>query len=103
MEISERMQALFARSREVAKKPPQNTFNYDFHYAARNMYAELPRWEKLARSMAYAVTNQEVMVEADDKIIGRVYYHGQKAVEKSSKLSNSVRGLQEKYFSCLPS
>ena len=81
MEISERMQALFARSREVAKKPPQNTFNYDFHYAARNMYAQLPRWEKIARSMAYAVTNQEVMVEADDKIIGRVYYHGQKAVE----------------------
>jgi len=75
MEISERMQKLFARSREVAKNPPQNTFNRDLHHGMKNLYAELPLSEKIARSMAYAVTNQTVYVEADDKIIGRVYYH----------------------------
>lgn len=82
-EISERMQRLFARSREVAKKPPQNTFVHDLNYSMKNLYADRPMSEKIARSMAYAVTNQAVYVEEDDKIIGRVYYHGPKAVESA--------------------
>jgi len=40
MEISERMQKLFARSREVAKNPPQNTFNRDLHHGMKNLYAK---------------------------------------------------------------
>ena len=55
MEISERMKRVFKRSRELAMKPPKNTFDYDYHYALKNTYVELPTWEKTARAMAYAV------------------------------------------------
>lgn len=82
MAISERMKMIFEESRKKAITPPQNTFNYDIHSSALGMYKDLPRWEKQARAMAYAVTNQEVYIEPYDKIIGRVYYYGEKKPEK---------------------
>jgi formate C-acetyltransferase len=77
MAISERMQMLFERSRKVAIDPPRNTFNRDLHYAALNIYKDLPVWEKQARAMAYAIKNQEIYIEPYDKIIGRVYYYNE--------------------------
>ncbi len=81
MEISNRMKMVFEESRKKAIAPPQTSFAYDIHYAALHLYSELPKWEKQARSMAYAVTNQEVFIEPYDKIIGRVYYRGEKRPE----------------------
>ena len=81
MEISERMQEVFKRSRELAKNPPKSTFNYDLHNAALTTFKDLPRWEKQARATAYAVVNQNVYVYPDDKIIGRVYYRGEVPIE----------------------
>ena len=80
--LSERMSMLFKESRALAITPPHSSFNHDIHYAATNMYADLPKWEKQARSMAYAVTNQAVFIKPYDKIIGRVYYRGEQAIEK---------------------
>lgn len=82
MAISERMSAVFAKSREHAKNPPKSTFNYDIHHSALTMFNNLPRWEKQARATAYAVVNQNVYVEPDDKIIGRVYYRNEVKPEK---------------------
>lgn len=73
-EKSERMQRLFEESRKKAIASPSNSFVSDFHYAARNKYADLPLWEKIARSMADAVVNQPIYIDEDDKLIGRVYY-----------------------------
>ena len=77
MAISERMQRVFKRSRELAINPPKTTFNYDIHSSALGMFKDLPKWEKQARAKAYAITNQEVFIEPDDKIIGRVYYRNE--------------------------
>jgi len=82
MEISPRMKMLFEESRKKAINPPVTSFTYDIHYAAQNLYSDLPKWEKQARSMAYAIANQEVFIEPYDKIIGRVYYRGEKRPEK---------------------
>jgi len=81
MPISERMQMIFERSRAVAINPPRNTFNRDMHSAALGIYKDLPKWEKQARSMAYAIVNQEIFIEPYDKIIGRVYYDKEIAPE----------------------
>lgn len=81
MAMSERIKMIFEESRKKAITPPQNTFNYDIHSSALGIYKDLPRWEKQARAMAYAVKNQTVYVEPYDKIIGRVYYYGEKKPE----------------------
>ncbi len=80
MAISERIKALFERSRAIAIAPPQSSFAHDLHFSARNFYKDLPRWEKQARAMAYAVLNQQVFIEPDDRIIGRVYYKNERPV-----------------------
>ena len=82
MAISERMAKVFKRSRELAENPPRNTFLYDIHTSALTKFKDLPRWEKQARAKAYAITNQEIYIEPDDKIIGRVYYRNEVKPEK---------------------
>lgn len=77
MNPSERIQMLFERSRKVAIDPPKSTFTKDLHAAALGRYRDLPRAEKQARAMAYAIVNQEVYIEPYDKIIGRVYYRNE--------------------------
>lgn len=74
MAISERIKLLLERSREIINNQPPNNFTRDLHSAALTLYKDLPRWEKQARAMAYAVVNQPVYIEPDDRIIGRVFY-----------------------------
>jgi len=69
-----RMESLYSRSREAAVNPPRNTFWRDFHRAATGIYTDLPDWERFARSMAYAIRQQEIFVWPEDRIIGHVYY-----------------------------
>lgn len=76
-----RMELVFQKSRERAINPPKNTFWRDFHDAAVNRYADLPRVERFAKAMADAIRNQEIYIEPEDKIIGRVYYTGEIAPE----------------------
>ncbi|MBQ3014105.1 MAG: hypothetical protein IJD75_03060, partial [Clostridia bacterium] len=77
MNSSERIKMLFERSRKVASDPPKSTFTKDLHAAALGRYHTLPRAEKQARAMAYAIVNQEIFIEPYDKIIGRVYYRNE--------------------------
>ena len=81
MERSERMQTVYAYSAEKGTNPPQEHFTYDMHKAAIEKYAHLPRWEKIARSTADAIVNQDIIIEPFDKLIGRTYYNA-KPIEK---------------------
>lgn len=96
MQLSERTAKLFEQSRKKAITPPAPTFWYDYHYSAVNLYGDLPKWEKQVRSMAYAIVNQEIYVESYDKIIGRVYYRGEKKVEVADPDYDFANGPRRK-------
>ena len=81
MKISERLQKIYSDSHEKGVHPLPSHFNNDMHKAATEIYSHLPRWEKIARSTAYAVVNQDVFIEPFDKIIGRTYYCNEKPME----------------------
>lgn len=74
MNISERMTEIFKDSEKKGLNAPATHFEYDKHSAALGKYSTLPLWEKVARSTAYAIVNQDVFIEPFDKIIGRTYY-----------------------------
>lgn len=81
----ERTEMLFAESRKKAIISPENTFDYDYHYAATKLFAELPRWEKQARAMAYAIENQQIFIEPYDRIIGHTYYTNSKPIDADGR------------------
>lgn len=56
------------------KSKPETHFEVDYHEASLTKFADLELWEKIARSMAYAIENQDVFVDEDDRIGGRVYH-----------------------------
>ena len=73
--ISERIKNIekLCAQRGTEQKPSH--FMQDYHSSALTRFASLPLWEKLARSMAYAVENQDAWVYEDDRIGGRIYYN----------------------------
>lgn len=77
----ERIELVAKSAREHGDNPPQQTFDYDMHKFANEKYAELPQWEKIARSMADAILNQDILIEPQDKIFGRVYHMNGKPIE----------------------
>ena len=73
--ISERISQLQVLSKKRGKVPILRPhFMRDYHGAALGIYKDLPHWEKLARSMAYAVVNQPIYAYHEDRIGGRIYY-----------------------------
>ena len=73
--ISERIKNMekLCAQRGIEQKPTH--FTYDQHTSALTRFSDLPLWEKLARSMAYAIENQDVWAYEGDGIGGRVYYN----------------------------
>lgn len=53
-------------------------FQVDLHHAAQTEFAHLPQWEKIARSMAYAMANQDVRVYPEDRIGGHITHNEQR-------------------------
>ena len=54
---------------EIEKRTTDNNpyrtkahFVKDYHYAGLHLYNECELWEKIARSMAYAIVNQDYML-----------------------------------------
>ena len=78
---SERMEGLYAEWKRVCADPPKSDFLVTLHRLALGKYKSLPKWEKLARSMADAIVDQPVYINPTDRIIGRVYFQRVSAPE----------------------
>lgn len=79
--MSDRIVKILEDLKESWTKQPQSHFNHDMHEAANLQYSHLEQWEKIARSMAYAITNQSVYIKPYDKLIGRVYHLNEKRID----------------------
>ena len=81
-ELVKRMHA-----RRIGETHPVH-FQKDYNEAALTLYRDCPQWEKTARSMAYAIVNQDIYAEAEDGIGGRIYHYGDIApvTEKAAAL-----------------
>ena len=79
--ITERIAKLEQLSAARGKSGIPSHFTKDYHESAQTLFAACPLWEKLARSMAYAVENQDIYVYEDDRIGGRVYHENELPVE----------------------
>ncbi len=82
MALTERTKMLEQACKEKGQKQPETHFQVDYHYAGNHLYSDLEKWEKLARSMQYALVNQDVWIEPYDKIIGRTYHFHELPVEE---------------------
>ena len=71
--ISKRIQKMQKELSERGEKCNNPHFSADRHYAALHHFSDLPRWEKHARSMAYAIEHQEVYARPSDEIGGMIH------------------------------
>ena len=72
--LSQRIKDLQIASMQRGKKSKVGHFSKDYHTSAQTLYKDCPQWEKTARSMAYAIVNQDVYAYPEDRIGGRTYY-----------------------------
>lgn len=93
--ITERIKGLAKLSAERGKQCKPSHFGKDYHYAALNQYKNLPHWEKLARSMAYAITEQDVWAYDGDGIGGRIYYNLEAPIEEKCPELDFIVGAKE--------
>lgn len=70
---SERIAKLEKTMAERKLKPRSNHFGYDYHSSALGQFKNLELWEKTARSIAYAIVNQDVIAFEDDRVGGRIF------------------------------
>ena len=73
MSRSERIERIFTYAKNTWKNPPLCPINKDMQYAATELYADKPLWERAAMSMSYALRHAPVFITDDDEIIGRAY------------------------------
>ena len=78
--LSERMKLLQRQCLERGRIGQPSHFAKDCHACALTVFADLPHWEKLARSMAYAIENQDIWVYEDDRIGGRIFFNREEPV-----------------------
>jgi len=72
--ISDRILKLQSVCKQRGKEGKPTHFYKDYHTSGQTTFKNLPLWEKTARSMAFAIENQEVWAYPEDRIGGRVYY-----------------------------
>ncbi|MBE6731817.1 MAG: hypothetical protein E7564_09030 [Ruminococcaceae bacterium] len=77
------MKKVYEDSRFLGVNQPESTYHCDLYKASLEIYCNLPKWEKIARSHAYAMVNQEVYIKPYDRLIGRTYHLNDKNVEKT--------------------
>ena len=62
MPYSEQISKIRAFSEALSANEPQNTYNYDLHWFAKNQFCNLPRSEKITKSTAAAIKNQKIYI-----------------------------------------
>lgn len=71
---SARIERIFTYAKQTWRNIPPIPLNKNFQYAAVELYADKPLWERAALSVAYALRHMPVIITEDDEIIGRVYH-----------------------------
>lgn len=99
--LSEQSKWLQERCFELAAAKYPTHFTEDYHQAALHRFADLPHGEKLARAMAYAITNQNIWVYKEDRIGGRIYYNDGPVTEVCPGLDYKAEG-REKFLAEYP-
>lgn len=95
----ERLDRLYKDSLERGQNFPRNTFVKDYHSFALNEYKDLPRGERIARSMAAAIMKMPVIIYDDDRIIGRVYHlNSDKGTARDPELLEYTPADCEEYY-----
>ena len=74
MSLSARILEKETRSRERAQRANVQTYYNDTKYAYEELYADLPMWERTARSAAYGFEKLPVDICEDDAIVGRYFF-----------------------------
>lgn len=80
--IAERITELEKESLKRATSGIVSHFAKDYHESALTQFADCPQWEKTARAMAYAIVNQDIYVDKEDRIGGRVYHINEEKPER---------------------
>ncbi len=80
--ITDRIKELqeLCKTRGIEGKPTH--FSLDYHTSALEQFSSLPHAEKLARAMAFATQNMDVIAYDGDRLGGRIYYNHEAQVEK---------------------
>ena len=94
--ISKRIKDLQMKSRVLGEVGMKSHFDFDYHYSALNIYNELPHYLKLAKSMAYAISNQDIWAFDYDKLGGRIFYNQELPVEEFCMELDYVSSVYEK-------
>ncbi len=81
--LSERIRRIEADARAHALNPPKLVYNKNTRYAYDRLYADLPAWERYARSNAYGLVNQPVIINDDDHITGRYYLKQNELIDEA--------------------
>ncbi len=79
------------------KESKPSHFGNDYHTSALTLYKDLPHWEKLARAMAYAISNQDVWVYDDDRIGGRIFYNREEPIAEMCAELDAESGALEAF------
>jgi formate C-acetyltransferase len=73
MALSKRIERFHVASRARAEKATGTLRQVNFEKALLDRYANRPRWERHARSMAYALENEPVHLLPDEQLVGILY------------------------------
>lgn len=98
MPYGERISKIKAFSETLSANEPENTYDYDLHWFAKNQFHGLARSEKIAKSTAAAIKNQKIYIEPFDNIIGRVFLFNNKPVEMEDPDFDHITEARERIF-----
>ena len=95
---TDRMNKISEKSRARAINPPVSMFECDFSSLALGEYHDLELWERVARSMAGAMVRQPIIIDSDDRIIGRIYHTNVKKPDAKDPEMESLKMADAEKF-----
>ena len=93
--LSERTNKIYKKILDSGKEGKISHFEFDYNNAGLTMYNNCPTWEKIARSMAYAISNQDIWVYEYDQIGGRIFYNNEIVVDAYCEDFNYYKKLNK--------
>ena len=100
--VTDRIKGLEELSRKRGIEGKETHFTADYQKGLLELYAELPTWERIARSMAYAIKNQDVFAYDGDRIGGRIYYNHEIKPERTCEELNFSAIAKNEFLELVP-